>query len=37
MRVNALYARGVATSVLASHETDPHADGIVTPRKGERP
>ena len=28
--------RDAATSVLASHETDPHADGIVTSRRGER-
>jgi hypothetical protein len=36
MRVNAPTPRDAATSVLASHESEPHADGIVTSRRGER-
>jgi hypothetical protein len=36
MRVNAAQPRDVTTSVLASHDTDPHTDGIVSSRETRR-
>jgi hypothetical protein len=36
MRVNAAQPRDVTTSVLASHDTDSHTDGIVGSRETRR-